>query len=117
MKFTSLLLAIRTPVHDCQFAGIVIGSTSNNNTISSNTIFNCTEYAVGLNPSSNNNTIKWNSFINNYIGGTSQAYDAGLDNSFSYNYWDNHTSPDTMPKDGIVDIPYDMGEVTKISSL
>jgi parallel beta-helix repeat protein len=54
--------------------------------------------------SSDNNVVQWNYFINN--SNTPQAYDAGVNNIFRYNYWNDHTSPDTTPADGIVDTPY-----------
>ncbi len=55
---------------------------------------------------SDNNTIYGNFFLANGI----HAMDNGTDNKWNStiigNYWDNWTSPDTTPQDGIVDDPY-----------
>ncbi|MFX0184896.1 MAG: hypothetical protein ACFE95_17580, partial [Candidatus Hodarchaeota archaeon] len=56
------------------------------------------------------NTVNWNNFVNNSASATSQASDQTSQpgNNISYNYWNDHTSPDGPPVDGIVDIPYDI---------
>ena len=54
----------------------------------------------------------YNLIYHNFFGGNSRhAYDnGGSSNDWNSttigNYWDNHTSPDTSPADGIVDNPY-----------
>jgi len=44
------------------------------------------------------------------VNNKKHAYDGGTDNKWNSttigNYWDNHTSPDVSPLDGIVDVPY-----------
>ncbi len=79
-----------------------------NNTIFNNTIYNNSKYGIylkaGYEPSYNN-TVKWNNLIDNNPGGTSQAFDDGIINTFAYNFWNEWISPDDEP-DGIVDIPY-----------
>ncbi|MHA2225023.1 MAG: right-handed parallel beta-helix repeat-containing protein [Candidatus Hodarchaeales archaeon] len=117
-------------IYDCDNIGIDL-STSNNNTIFSNTVYDC-NYGIYVYDSSNNtvrsniiynnmyfglyisssvlpvsenNTVTWNNFVNNYPSGPSQAYDSEFDNIIMYNYWDNHTAPDT-DLDGFVDVSF-----------
>ncbi len=52
-----------------------------------------------------------NLIYRNFFGGNGRhAFDDGAFNDWNFttigNYWDNHTSPDTSPVDGIVDNPY-----------
>jgi len=52
-----------------------------------------------------------NLIYQNFFGGNGRhGYDNGASNDWNFttigNYWDNHTSPDTSPVDGIVDTPY-----------
>ncbi len=64
----------------------------------------------GLYLGSSSNEIKFNNFISNK-GDLGLAYCGDSTNIFDYNYWSNHTSPDTN-EDGIVDIPFTLeGEV------
>jgi parallel beta-helix repeat protein len=57
-----------------------------------------------------NNTIEWNDFINNTDGSITQAFDQrsnpAYPNIFTYNYWDDWTTPDLVAPFGIVDFPY-----------
>jgi parallel beta-helix repeat protein len=56
----------------------------------------------------NTNSISKNVFLQNGI----HAEDEGTGNNWNCttigNYWDNHTSPDTTPQDGIVDVQYNI---------
>lgn len=88
--------------------GITIFGSLNYNNITSNTLANNSNYGISLGSSSN--TITWNNFIGNgieIIPIIHQALDEGSNNEFSYNYWDDWTSPDTNG-DNIVDNPYDI---------
>lgn len=77
-------------------------------TITHNTFSNNEYQGLSLYHHSNNNSIIFNSFVDNYfIGIYSQATDFGRNNTFLYNYWSEHTSPDDNG-DGIVDIPYEL---------
>jgi len=79
--------------------------TSHYNNITGNTACNNTQSGIYLD-SSNNNSIYGNFFLKN----EKHAIDDGTDNNWNStaigNYWDNWTSPDTTPQDGIVDDPY-----------
>ncbi|MFX1516270.1 MAG: nitrous oxide reductase family maturation protein NosD [Promethearchaeota archaeon] len=104
---------------------------SDNNTLFGNTIYNCSSYGIGLDNSNNNtiryntvynnsdygfsfgdtadNIVNWNNFVDNNVGsGFNQSSDEGSNNNINYNYWDDHTSPDNDPTDGIVDTPYNL---------
>lgn len=86
--------------------GIDIGGS--NDVISSNTISYNKKYGVDLGSGGyvGGTKVNWNVFIKNNIVGVSQAYDGSNNrNIFSYNYWDDWTSPDA-DSDGIVDNPY-----------
>jgi parallel beta-helix repeat protein len=94
--------------------GIRIDSSHRNN-IKGNKISNNQQIAISLESQSSSNFITWNEFIGNNKDNISysQAVDnrrfnvniPEANNSFSYNYWDDWTSPDNN-SDGIVDIPY-----------
>jgi parallel beta-helix repeat protein len=85
------------------------------NNIKGNKISNNQQIALSLESQSSRNIITWNEFNGNNKDniGYSQAVDnrkfnihmPDANNSFSYNYWDDWTSPDNN-SDGIVDIPY-----------
>ena len=100
---------------------------SENNTVSYNTIFNNVrdgirleghvntlisyniisdniQYGIFLGTNSINTTVLWNNFRNNNQGST-QGYDSGINNEFSYNYWDDHIGIDA-DVDGIYDNVY-----------
>lgn len=85
--------------------GIMI--QGNGSSITANLIFNCTDSGIRIADPSANNLIKWNDFVWNYISADSQAlvYDGSGSNTFTDNYWDDSTYPDTNT-DGIVDNPY-----------
>jgi parallel beta-helix repeat protein len=85
--------------------GIIIEAVSCNSTIAFNQISNCGLSALVIFERSDNHTIKSNTFLANQRISGSQAFDSGSYNSFSYNHWDEWTSPD-LNKDGIVDVPY-----------
>ncbi|MFX1251696.1 MAG: right-handed parallel beta-helix repeat-containing protein, partial [Promethearchaeota archaeon] len=69
-------------------------SNSNSNLIWGNTLIENTQYGIILDRASAGNRILWNTFINNHGNGSSQAYDGGNTNTFSYNYWSEWVSPD-----------------------
>ncbi|UCG03972.1 MAG: right-handed parallel beta-helix repeat-containing protein, partial [Candidatus Heimdallarchaeota archaeon] len=73
-------------------------------TVSRNIVYNSTGYGIELHTESNDDEVIWNSFIQNNESGT-QAYDNGTNNIFSYNYWDDWTSPDN-DNDGFIDNPF-----------
>ncbi len=85
--------------------GIIIEGASHNNSFISNYISHCFSFAFMIDNTSGNNTVNWNSFLANQRISGSQATDSGSNNLFSYNHWDDWTSPDTN-YDGIVDVPY-----------
>ena len=86
---------------------------SDQNNFSYNIIEQNKKYAI-LIESSDKNLFTWNSFINNNLGGSSQANDSGYNNIFELNYWNDWTSPDN-DGDGIVDIPYSIDGKTNNS--
>lgn len=86
--------------------GIHLSHNAHLNQIFNNTIANCTEHGFYVEATSGNNTIKWNSFINNNVGGSSQAYDA-YSVDVLYNYWSDWTTPDD-DFNQIVDVPYSL---------
>ena len=75
------------------------------NNITENIIYDNT-IGINIDTGNDNNLIYKNFFLNNGI----HAIDNGTANKWNTsaigNYWDNHTSPDTSPLDGIVDDPY-----------
>ncbi|UCE12209.1 MAG: right-handed parallel beta-helix repeat-containing protein [Candidatus Heimdallarchaeota archaeon] len=77
---------------------------SHRNHISYNTISDHSSYGVFI-TLSNDNLVDWNDFIGNNPEGESQAYDDGVDNIFSNNYWKDHDNTDTNG-DGIADAEY-----------
>jgi len=82
---------------------VLLGSA--NNSFTFNVASNNRLYAVFIfDVYSVDNTFGRNNFINNNQGAT-QAYDSGLFNIFTENYWDDWTGPDSN-QDGIVDLPY-----------
>jgi parallel beta-helix repeat protein len=84
--------------------GIMI-SDSNTILIENNTFHDGANYAIYIESSVYNNIIIWNDFSNNNLGGGSQAFDAGVNNNFTHNYWSEWTTPD-LDLDGIVDVEY-----------
>jgi len=83
--------------------GIIFSSDNNNatgNVIKENTI------GMELDSTADNNLMYENIFLKNGL----HAFDDGSNNNWNNtligNYWDNHTSPDVSPVDGIVDDPY-----------
>ncbi|MHA2296509.1 MAG: right-handed parallel beta-helix repeat-containing protein [Candidatus Hodarchaeales archaeon] len=96
--------------------GISLYFYADNCFIANNTIMNNIGLGIGISGGRSgtceNNTIEWNDFIGNalYVEGLSQASDSGNNpthpNIFSYNYWDDWTTPDIVAPFGIVDFPY-----------
>ena len=86
-------------------SGIHIDEDSDYNEFTENILRN---NAIGLNINSlnENNLVYKNFFLNN----GKHASDSGPANKWNStvigNYWDNHTTPDVSPQDGIVDSPY-----------
>ncbi|MFX1505960.1 MAG: nitrous oxide reductase family maturation protein NosD [Promethearchaeota archaeon] len=94
--------------HNLIYANSLYGirlSSSFNNSITDNVITGSYSFGVILLYPCENNEVKENNFINNNIVGTSQAKDNGGDNIFQFNFWNDHTVPDSN-LDGIVDLPY-----------
>ncbi|MFX0124116.1 MAG: right-handed parallel beta-helix repeat-containing protein [Candidatus Hodarchaeota archaeon] len=93
-------------ISNCSDNGIELAA-SDYNSLSYNTIYNNSNYGFYFGPQdfSNENMANWNNFLDNNVGGTSQAYDTGTANNIGYNHWDEWLSPDIEP-DGIVDLPY-----------
>jgi hypothetical protein len=75
--------------------------------ISNNTFYKNSGNVLYISSSTNNTFVSWNDFIDNNLGETSQAYDAGLNNIFNSNYWNDWTSPDGN-NDRFVDNPYNI---------
>jgi parallel beta-helix repeat protein len=100
-RFNTLKLNI---VFNNTVNGIRVRSSYFNN-ITHNTLEENKNFAISLEGATYNN-ITWNDFINNYMEGSSQAYDnRGSDNHFLFNFWTDHLSPDS-DEDGISDYPY-----------
>ncbi|MFX1283968.1 MAG: NosD domain-containing protein, partial [Promethearchaeota archaeon] len=87
--------------------GIWVFGFSIFNNISTNMIYNNTDYGIDLGESSENNDVEWNNILDNNQTGGCQAYDEGIANTFRYNYWDDWISPDE-DGDGFVDDPYNI---------
>jgi parallel beta-helix repeat protein len=91
---------------DPNLTGVSLNDGASNNTITNNTIFQCVYHGLLADPTSHNNTIMHNSFVRNNLAYGQQALDNGTDNIIDYNFWDEWTTPDESPADGIVDLPY-----------
>ena len=76
-----------------------------NNSAFAYNLVNVTTTGLTVSSGSVQNNITCNDFMSNNIG-NSQAKDDGVQNIFSDNFWDDMTSPDASPQDGIVDNPY-----------
>lgn len=100
-------------VTDSEMYGIVLSSGSRSDIIG-NTIQDSVEYGVYLSSSTSNTTIMENVLIGN--GLDCQIYDAGSDNEFIFNYYDDWTGPD-IDSDDIVDNPYVADGVAENSDL
>ncbi|MFX0051008.1 MAG: right-handed parallel beta-helix repeat-containing protein, partial [Candidatus Hermodarchaeota archaeon] len=87
------------------YYGVFLGSNSENNSLFYNNIVNNELEGIYIEGGVNRNKISWNNFIGNNPGGNCQAYDIGIGNLISGNYWSDFTSPD-INGDGIVDSPY-----------
>ena len=83
--------------------GLIV-SSSDYNEFSNNTFSNNTDYGMSVSSSSENNLITWNEFMGN-ADACPQACDDGQNNTFTYNFWDDCTSPDE-DSDYLVDGPY-----------
>ena len=85
--------------------GVHIHEDSDYNEFTENIISNNT-IGMNINGLNYNNLVYKNFFVNN----GKHAFDRGTDNKWNSttigNFWDNHTSPDLSPQDGIVDTPY-----------
>ncbi|MBY9004277.1 MAG: right-handed parallel beta-helix repeat-containing protein, partial [Candidatus Lokiarchaeota archaeon] len=85
--------------------GIYLDDQCDYNTITENVLYNNT-LGIFIDSSSDSNSIYENFFLEN----GKHAIDDGTDNTWNStsigNYWDNWTSPDVSPNDGIVDDPY-----------
>jgi len=85
--------------------GIQLEDDCHFNVISGN-IIKSNNFGINFDSKCSNNSVHRNIFLNN----GKHAIDDGTDNKWNSstigNYWDNWTSPDTTPLDGIVDDPY-----------
>ena len=79
---------------------------SDNNIIYDNVINENIDTGINIDGASDGNLI----YRNFFLGNGRHAFDDGSNNDWNSttigNYWDNHTSPDLSPNDGIVDNPY-----------
>jgi len=118
--------------NDNDDTGIYIKEDCSNNNISGNTANHNTQFGIYLDFDCDYNTITNNIFHNNTLGiridssncdsnsiyqnffleNGKHAEDDGTDNTWNStsigNYWDNWTSPDVSPNDGIVDLQYNI---------
>ncbi|MHA2211712.1 MAG: right-handed parallel beta-helix repeat-containing protein, partial [Candidatus Thorarchaeota archaeon] len=85
--------------------GIQISENAFENKIENNTIGDCTSHGLVTDITTFNNTVRFNNFVENNLGGSSQAFLWSPDDDVVNNFWNEWTSPDSEP-DGIVDIPY-----------
>ena len=87
------------------YGGILLDAYCDYNTIIDNIFYNNTQ-GIRIASGCDNNSIYKNFFLEN----GKHAIDDGTDNTWNStsigNYWDNWTSPDVSPNDGIVDDPY-----------
>ncbi|MFX1512167.1 MAG: right-handed parallel beta-helix repeat-containing protein [Promethearchaeota archaeon] len=88
-------------ITQCSSFGIAL-TRSDSNTITNNTLTSNQGAGIWIHMNSDNNRVHFNNLLSNY---GRQAHDDNSGNVFSYNYWDDWTSPDTND-DGIVDEPY-----------
>ncbi|MHA2248110.1 MAG: right-handed parallel beta-helix repeat-containing protein, partial [Candidatus Hodarchaeales archaeon] len=103
----------KNQVFNNQFIGISLYN-SESNSLSDNIISNNGVYGILLDSNTIYIKITRNDFIGNNPLGSSQACDdgTGQNNTFSHNFWDDWTGPDT-DSNGIVDEPYIIdGEAT-----
>ncbi|MFW9993638.1 MAG: NosD domain-containing protein [Candidatus Odinarchaeota archaeon] len=88
--------------------GFHLASSSNYNNLTWNIAYSNTGYGISLR-SSSGNLLYYNFLIDNFQGGTLQAYDDSLTNSWNSstrgNYWSDHYGPDD-DSNGIVDSSY-----------
>lgn len=106
MTYTNDTNVINNTIQTCN-NGIAL-EAGMNNSLKSNNIVDNDEYAIRIDnyySSTLKNSICWNNFISNNKNGISQAYDEGVLNTFTDNYWDDHSTPDSND-DGVVDNPY-----------
>ncbi|MFW9856184.1 MAG: ABC transporter substrate-binding protein [Candidatus Thorarchaeota archaeon] len=88
--------------------------SSNGNLILNNILYKNQGHGISLSSSSSHNNITHNDFITNNPGTMPQAYDDGINNMFSHNYWDDWQTPDSN-SDGIVDISYQIEKTTRVT--
>ena len=101
----------RNSVNNNKNTGIYFEDDCDYNVITENTI-NKNNIGIYLHSNCGNNSIYENLFLEN----GKHAEDGGTDNKWNSttigNYWDNWTSPDVNPNDGIVDLPYNISGPT-----
>ncbi|MFX1533217.1 MAG: NosD domain-containing protein, partial [Promethearchaeota archaeon] len=100
---TNILIRSNTVYYNRHY-GIVL-EHSNDIFVFANALYYNHLNGIFLDERSFDSEVHRNDFIQNNLDGTSQAYDVGYNNIFSYNYWDNWISPDRNG-DGFVDAPY-----------
>ena len=84
--------------------GIDITDSSLDNLVTRNFLSNNNQFGIKTG-SSHSNQIVENNFLDNAPFFSAQAYDDRAGNTFTNNFWNDHTSPDA-DVDGIVDTPY-----------
>ena len=84
---------IQNCIHDNRYHGILL-IDSDQSTITGNTFFYNGLHGVYIDSNSVNNNIEGNDFVWNNLKGISQAFDAGFENHFDSNYWDEWWSTD-----------------------
>lgn len=87
--------------------GIELGTSSNNNTITSNKIGNSNSVGLFINILSQYNEIYENCFVTNNWHADDNGLDNRWDDGARGNYWDNYTGLDA-DNNGIGDIPYNI---------
>lgn len=86
---------------------------ADNTIIRYNTIKYAISYGVNIHSNTKNTLVEYNDFISS---GHPQASDAGINNLFQKNYWNDHTTPDDN-SDYIVDTPYSLNGTANNSDL
>ncbi len=91
--------------------GFYLDSSSGNALVNNTASYN-TYAGFYLTGGSSNNVVKYNDLLFNNGGGV-QAYSDNSTNTFDYNFWSDHLTPD-YNDDGIVDVPYTIGGGTGV---
>jgi parallel beta-helix repeat protein len=100
--------------NDCSYSqyGIYLDSSGNNDMLTLNKPHDNTGYGIYATAGAGRNTI-WNNTLTGNNGVGVQAYDNGANNRWNSssgcgNWWSDWTTPDAVAPFGIVDLPYDI---------